>query len=331
MTTRSRSAVLLAGFLLTLFGLAIPRPAAAADDFTLPFHNPGVTLSYGVDRDSRAGYQLDWTGQLWKDTVPHWGRVYDQHTGLDYPMSLYSPIAAARSGTVVDIQEAFGTTQYGDFGNFVRLRHADGRDTLYYHLAQGGALVGMGQTVVAGQTIAQSGCSGLCYGAHLHFELLRLVGSGWQSVDPMADRLWTTWPGRVPFAASYVRESNAGTVTIKRQATVTHWVEFRNTGGRTWARDATSGRLLLGTWSPAGRSSAFRASDWPATWVPTYLDPASVAPDGIGRFTFGLRAAVSPGSYSEPLNLRADPLFWFDHTRLGGYHVPIYVTSGQIQ
>jgi murein DD-endopeptidase MepM/ murein hydrolase activator NlpD len=331
MTTRLRPAALLGGMLLALSGLIAPAPVAAADDFTLPFHNPGVALSYGMDRDRRPGYQLDWTGQLWQDTVPHWGRVYDQHTGLDYPMGLYSAVAAARSGTVVDLQEGFGTTQYGNFGNFVRVRHADGRDTLYYHLAQSGALVAVGQAVAAGQTIGQSGCSGLCNGAHLHFELLRPSGSGWQSVDPMADRLWTTWPGRVPFSAAYVRESNAGTVTIKRQATVTHWVEFRNLGGRTWLRDVSSGRLKLGTWSPAGRASTFRASDWPASWVPTYLDPASVAPDGTGRFTFGLRAAVSPGSYTEFFNLLADPLFWFDHARLGGYYVPIFVTSGQVQ
>ena len=326
MTARSRLALFLG---VLLVGLAAPGPAAGADDFTLPFHNPGVTLSYGMDRDLRPGYQLDWTGQLWLDTVPHWGRVYDQHSGLDYPMGLYSTVAAARSGTVVDLQEGYGTTQYGSFGNFVRVRHADGRDTLYYHLAQYGALVGVGQSVAAGQTIGQSGCSGNCSGAHLHFELLRPSGAGWQSVDPMAGRLWTTWPGRVPFLASYAGESNAGTVAIKRLMTVTHWVDFRNTGGRTWLRDTAAPRLILGTWNPAARSSAFRAWDWRASWVPTYLDPASVAPDGVGRFTFGLRGAVNPGSYSEAFNLKADPLFWFDYARLGGFYVPIYVYSGQ--
>ena len=50
--------------------LSSAPPAAAADDFTLPFHNPAVTLSYGLDRDPRPGYQLDWAGQLWHDSVP---------------------------------------------------------------------------------------------------------------------------------------------------------------------------------------------------------------------------------------------------------------------
>lgn len=329
MTRVIRAAIALLGTAAIL--AAWPAPSAAADDFTLPFYNPAVTLSYGMDRDRRIGYQLDWTGQLWLDSSPHYGRVYDQHTGLDYPMATGSSVAAARSGTVVDIEESYGTNQHDSAGNFVRVRHADGRDTIYYHLAYGGALVGVGQAVVAGQLVGLSGCSGLCQGPHLHFELLRPSGSGWQSVDPLADRLWTTWPGRVPFLAGYVRESNAGTEVIKRQATVTHWVEFRNLGGRTWLRDVAIGRILLGTWNPAGRTSAFRAVDWPAGWIPTYLDPPSVGPDGVGRFTFGLRAAVSPGSYTEPFNLRADRLFWFDWARIGSYYVPIYVTSGELE
>lgn len=321
------SAVLAAALVV---GLVTPSPAAASDDFTLPFHNPAITLSHGVDRDPRVGYQLDWTGQLWYDSVPHWGRVYDQHTGLDYPMALYSLVVASRSGTVVGVEERFGTTQFGDYGNFVRIRHADGRETLYYHLAYNGALVNVNQVVTAGQMIGYSGCSGKCYGAHLHFELLQYTGV-WRSVDPMADRLWTTWPGRVPYLAAYWAESNPYTVVIKRGTTVFHWVEFRNVGGRTWLRDVAWGRLVLGTWNPAYRSSGFRAYDWPAYWIPTYLDQASVAPDGVGRFTFGLRAGVYPGSYHEAFNLLADQVTWFDHARLGGYYVPIYVTSNQVQ
>lgn len=316
------------GMALLLAILASPGRAAATDDFTLPYYNPSTVLSYGVDRDPRPGYQLDWTGQLWHDSVPHWGRVYDQHTGLDYPMVVQTAVASARAGTVVDIEEGFGTTQFGDFGNFVRIRHADGRETLYYHLAQNGALVGVSQPVSAGQPIGLSGCSGTCYGAHLHFELLRYA-AGWKSVDPMADRLWTTWPGRVPFLASYWAESNPYTVVIRRGTTVFHWVEFRNTGGRTWLRDVAWGRMVLGTWNPAWRTSAFRAYDWLMPWMPTHLDQAAVTPDGVGRFTFGLRAPWTVGSYHESFNLLSDPVMWFDHARLGGYYVPIYVTSGQ--
>ena len=48
------------------------------------------------------------------------------------------------------------------------------------------------------------------------------------------------------------------------------------------------GRTALATWNPAAHASAFRAADWPYSWLATLLDAASVLPDGVGRFTFGL-------------------------------------------
>ena len=94
---------------------------------------------------------------LWADCNLHYGRVYDGHTGMDYPMSLLSPIASSRDGTVIDLFEGFGTQQFGINGNYVLVSHADGRRTLYYHLAQNGARVAVGQSVLAGQWIADSG------------------------------------------------------------------------------------------------------------------------------------------------------------------------------
>lgn len=289
-------------------------------------------MSYGVDRDPALNRQLDWTGQTWKDGVPHLGRVYDQHTGVDYPMVLRSEVAAAKDGTVVDEEGGFGTSQFGSFGNFVLLQHADGRRTLYYHLASradGGISVAVGNTVVAGQPIGRSGCSGICYGAHLHFEMLAWSSSakGFVPADPLAERRWTTWPGRIPFDASYVRESNAGTEVIRRGQTITHWVEFRNTGGRAWRSTGTVGRVALATWSPAAHASLFSASDWPLSWMATFVDLPSVPPDGVGRFTFGLRGSPAPGSYRETFNLIAQSVRWFDHARLGGYYVPIVISN----
>ena len=230
-----------------------------------PLLRPGVSLSFGVDRDRTLNRQLDWTGQVWNDGVPHAGRVYDQHSGVDYPMALRSEVAAAKDGTVIDVEGSFGTSQFGNFGNFVLLQHADGRRTLYYHLASaadGGIGVAIGDAVVAGQLIGRSGCSGTCYGAHLHFEMLvwNATAKAYQPADPLAERRWTTWPGRIPFAAAYVRESNSGTEVISQGQTITHWVEFRNTGGRTWRNNATLGRIGLGTWSPAAHASLFTAS-----------------------------------------------------------------------
>ena len=305
---------------------------SAADDYTLPFYDPSVALSYGVDRDRTLGRQLDWTGQVWNDGVPHPGRVYDQHSGVDYPMSLRSEVAAAKDGTVIDVEGGFGTTQYGAFGNFVLVGHADGRRTLYYHLASaadGGIGVAVGEAVVAGERVGRSGCSGNCHGEHLHFELLawNSTSNAWKPVDPLAERRWTTWPGRVPFLAAYVRESNAGTEVIRRGQTITHWVEFRNTGGRTWRSAGSTGRIALATWDPAAHASPFRAADWPFSWMATLVDASAVPPDAVGRFTFGLRGGPAPGSYTETFNLLSQSVHWFNHARLGGFYIPIVVSN----
>ena len=303
--------------------------ARATDDYTLPFYDPDVSLSYGVDRDPRIGIQLDYTGRTWFDDDPHPGRMYDNHTGLDYPMSLLSKLAAARDGVVADTEGGFGTEQFGDFGNFVRLRHAGGRHTLYYHLASradGGIAVAFDEEVVEGQLVGLSGCSGICFGPHLHFELLVQQGQNLVPSDPMFHRSWTTWPGRVPFLASYVRENNSGTEVVRQGRTITHWVEFRNKGGRVWRPGVWPGRIVLGTWDPPNHGSPFVASDWSSNWLATRVD-AVISPDQVGRFTFGIRGGAPPGSYVETFNLLSQGASWFDHDRLGGFHVPIIVSN----
>ena len=90
---------------------------------------------------------------------------------------------------------------------------------------------------------------------------------------------------------------------------------------------ANVGRVLLGTWNPATRASAFRAIDWPSSWVATNVDQTSVPPGYVGRFTFGLHAESPPGGYDESFNVLSNSLRWFDWSRLGSFHVPITVIT----
>ena len=325
----SRHLPLLPALLLAAVALMAAAPARATDDYTLPFYDPEVSLLYGVDRDPRIGIQLDYTGKTWVDSANHPGRVYDNHSGIDYPMPLHSAVAAAKDGVVAATEGGYGTQQFGQFGNFVRVRHSDGRHTLYYHLASradGGIAVSYNDEVVAGEKVGESGCSGLCYGAHLHFEVLVDVSGDLVTSDPMYRRLWTTWPGRVPFRASYSGENDGNTVYVRRGYTIFHWVQFKNTGGRTWRPGSWPGRIVLGTWDPAAHDSPFAAGDWTNAWLATRVD-AVTAPDEIGRFTFGIRGAPGPGSYRETFNLSAQGLRWFDHDDLGGFYVPITVLN----
>ena len=54
-------------------------------------------------------------------------------------------------------------------GYVIEIDHGNGMRTVYNHL--GSIEVGIGQSVFAGERIAGNGCSGLCTGPHVHFEV----------------------------------------------------------------------------------------------------------------------------------------------------------------
>ncbi len=82
---------------------------------------------------------------------------------------------AAGSGT---IEEA---GRKGEFGNYVRIRHANGYTTAYAHMSRFGAGISEGVRVRQGQVIGYIGNTGLSAGPHLHYEVL----INRQPVDPM--------------------------------------------------------------------------------------------------------------------------------------------------
>jgi murein DD-endopeptidase MepM/ murein hydrolase activator NlpD len=98
-----------------------------------------------------------------------WGRL---HAGVDIAVPAGTPIRAADSGTVV----LLGPT--GGYGNYVCIDHG-GLSTCYAHLS--GYATSAGASVSRGQVIGHVGCTGHCFGDHLHFET-RVGGS---PVDPM--------------------------------------------------------------------------------------------------------------------------------------------------
>jgi murein DD-endopeptidase MepM/ murein hydrolase activator NlpD len=96
------------------------------------------------------------------------------HPGIDIGVGSGTPIHAADTGQVVI------AGPQGGYGNFTCIQHTRALSTCYAHQSQIGVRVG--QVVQKGQIIGLVGCTGLCFGAHLHFEV-RVNG---HVVNPMA-------------------------------------------------------------------------------------------------------------------------------------------------
>lgn len=102
-----------------------------------------------------------------------WGRM---HEGIDIAVPAGTPIRAAASGSVVLVQSE---AESGGYGNFTCLDHGGGLQTCYAH--QSSIAVSPGQGVSQGDVIGYVGCTGHCFGDHLHFEV-RVGGS---PTDPL--------------------------------------------------------------------------------------------------------------------------------------------------
>jgi murein DD-endopeptidase MepM/ murein hydrolase activator NlpD len=116
--------------------------------------------------------QLIWpvNGAMVSPFGMRWGRL---HAGIDIAVPAGTAIRAADSGRVV----LMGWV--GGYGNYTCIQHTGSLSTCYAH--QSSFSTSNGASVSQGQVIGAVGCTGHCFGDHLHFEV-RVGGS---PVDPM--------------------------------------------------------------------------------------------------------------------------------------------------
>ena len=126
------------------------RAAAAADAAEASVR----TLS------AAAGAVAPTTGRVTSCYGPRWGTM---HSGVDIAAPIGTAVYTPDDGVVVDAGPASG------FGLAVYVQHADGTVTVYGHINR--FFVQPGQTVQAGQQIAEVGNRGQSTGPHLHFEV----------------------------------------------------------------------------------------------------------------------------------------------------------------
>ncbi|MDJ0595964.1 MAG: peptidoglycan DD-metalloendopeptidase family protein [Pleurocapsa sp. MO_226.B13] len=158
----------------------------------------------------------DWTIVNYVDLDPSSGiqdfregnYTYNGHNAIDFTLPHFEamdngvPVYASLPGTVTNVHDSefdrcSTENPCSTPANFIEIDHGDGLSTRYLHLRQDSASVSVGQSVTAGQQIAEVGSSGNSSDAHLHFEVykngdvIEVNTPGdeffWQSPIPYAD------------------------------------------------------------------------------------------------------------------------------------------------
>ena len=126
-------------------------------------------LPAGPIRGGSGGLIWPINGPVTSGFGPRWGRL---HAGIDISSPAGTPIRAAKAGSIAI------ASPYGGYGNYICINHGGGLSTCYAHLSSYAVRSG---SVSQGQVIGNVGCTGHCFGNHLHFEV-RVNGS---PVDPL--------------------------------------------------------------------------------------------------------------------------------------------------
>jgi murein DD-endopeptidase MepM/ murein hydrolase activator NlpD len=120
--------------------------------------------------------------------APDWGegdarfgafRSGHVHEGQDVFAPAGTPLVAIRDGRVVE------TGNDGGRGNYVAIWSREARHTFVYLHMLRPARVHPGDTVRMGERVGAVGCTGSCWGDHLHFEVRDGRGTTGSARDPL--------------------------------------------------------------------------------------------------------------------------------------------------
>lgn len=128
---------------------------------------------------------------------------YDEHDGSDFLLddgfdamdAGSATVIAAADGVVVETEDGnydrchatldgqIDCDGYEMAANYVKVEHATGEQSWYWHLMTDSVAVSVGEAVVRGQKLGMVGSSGVSSMPHVHFEL---VGADGAVIDPFA-------------------------------------------------------------------------------------------------------------------------------------------------
>ena len=209
--------------------LAVPAYAAPLTDFQMPFP-----------------CGQEWTGSTRANHSPSvkavdWNRLDD----------IDDAVVAAAPGTVVTAEPSGGS----GYGNWVRVDHGNGENTIYAHLSS--VAVTVGQTVDQGALLGTVGSTGNSSGPHLHFEERDSTGV----VAPYFDRIKFTFGSTlasdncvdVPLAGNFLAGPEAEVGIFRRAATSTFQVQRADRAPKVIAFGGTTDQPVVGDWDGDGR------------------------------------------------------------------------------
>lgn len=94
-------------------------------------------------------------------------KTWRAHPAIDYAAPTGTPIRSVGDGTVIAKARTSGN------GNYVKIRHTNGYETMYLHMSRHAASIRPGGRVAQGQVIGYVGSTGLATGPHLCFRMTR--------------------------------------------------------------------------------------------------------------------------------------------------------------
>ncbi|MBU0597807.1 hypothetical protein KKF61_02305 [Patescibacteria group bacterium] len=110
------------------------------------------------------------------------------------------------------------------------------------------------------------------------------------------------------YQAEQVERSHGGQLSAEPGQAFTFWVDFKNTGLKSWYNDSDH-FLAVNVSGPTGRVSSFKHDYWNEYYYrPTRLLQSRVYPGENGRFRFALQAPNVAGYYTEKFALVAENL-----------------------
>jgi murein DD-endopeptidase MepM/ murein hydrolase activator NlpD len=92
-------------------------------------------------------------------------KTWKAHPAIDYAAPVGTPIKTVGDGTIFMI----GRTRFN--GNFIKIRHSNGYETIYLHMSGFARGMKKGRRVSQGQVIGYVGATGLATGPHLCFRM----------------------------------------------------------------------------------------------------------------------------------------------------------------